>query len=178
MALGTLNTRETKKKLAALAEHSDRDGIRQPAIGALAQTRDLAVLPVLKRIAGSGVQGDRDFALWNMGQFGKAAVPFLASTLRQKDLNTQIAAIRGLGASATRSAVPILIELLRSSERQLVIEARVNLAQLTHFSIDGNPYPQTPPRNEWRRWHDWWVSHQANAEIFDTNNCSQPRPLP
>ncbi len=177
-ALASLSTPRTRNRLAWLAEHTARGGTRQPAIGALAQTRHPAVLPVLKRIAKDGESGDRYFALVNIGLLGKRAVPFLKAALREKDVNVQVAAVRGLGASACSSAVPVLIDLLRSPDPQVAKEAQVNLAQLTHYSINKNPFAEIPGNESWIRWRKWWRSNGATADVFDTNSCSEPRPLP
>lgn len=177
-ALASLNTPRTRKRLAEMAEDPDRPGTRQAAIGALAQTLDPSVLNILERIAKTGLPGDRSLAITNLGLFGKPGFALLSFTLRDPDVNIQIAAVRGMGATASRSAVPILIDLLRTSDRQLALDARVSLAELTHFAVDGKPFLQNPPPEEWRRWHQWWVANHATAEIFDTNHCSEPRPLP
>ena len=128
------------------------------------------------RIARTGPTRDRELALWHMGILGQAAVPFLASVARGSDVGLRIAAIRGLGASGSRSAVPILIDLLRPPGGQMASDARVALSQLTHFSTGGNVSSTEP--DEWSRWHNWWVLHGAIAQIFDTNHCSVPEPLP
>jgi hypothetical protein len=177
-ALGRLNTRQTREKLADLAEHSESGAARQAAIFALAKTGDRTAIPVLERIVRSGQDGDKEFAVWDAGLFGEVVIPFLTTTLQGADLNMQVAGIRGLGVSACRSAVPILIELLRSSNLQLASEARVSLAELTHYLIDSNLWLQAPQPNEYERWREWWQKHGTSAEIYSINNCSQPRPLP
>ncbi len=174
--LGSLNTIGAREKLAELAEQSKQEHVRQDAIAALAATRETAVLPLLMRIARTGPTRDRELALWHMGILGQAAVPFLASVARGSDVGLRIAAIRGLGASGSRSAVPILIDLLRPPGGQMASDARVALSQLTHFSTGGNVSSTEP--DEWSRWHNWWVLHGAIAQIFDTNHCSVPEPLP
>jgi len=150
----------------------------EDAISALARTGDKAAIPVLKRIAEYGQVGYREIAVFGLGHFGENVIPFLTAILRESELDMQVAAIRGLGISASHSAVPILIELLHNSELQLAKEARLSLAELTHYSVDSNLWIQDIAPREYEMWNKWWQKHGATAEIYSTNNCSQPRPLP
>ncbi len=177
-ALGSLNTEGTRRRLAELAENSGE--FRQDAMAALVNTRNPSVLPVLERIGKDTFVdgGSRANAIWDLGLFGNSAIPFLAATLADPDENIRMAAIRGLGATANRKAVPILIDQLRKSTGYLLRDVRLSLAQLTHFAVEGNPMDVNPRPGEYQHWRKWWDEHSKAAEIFNTEHCSQPRSLP
>lgn len=177
-ALGRLNTSRSRQKLVELAMHSDRDATRQAAIFALAKTGDPLVLSILKQITKARPKDDGLLAVTNAGFLGTSAIPFLREKLLAADQNMRLAAIRGLGATASRSAVPVLIRLLNDPQGNLVREARVSLAQLTHYSVGSNLFVNEKQPNEFKRWQEWWNRHGATAEIYDTAHCSQPRMLP
>ncbi|MBZ5562691.1 MAG: HEAT repeat domain-containing protein [Acidobacteriia bacterium] len=176
-ALARLNTPRARQKLMELAEHSPQGYIRQEAIQALAKTRDRSYLPVLVRVAETSKDGNREMAIWRTGLFGADAVPFLAKMLRDPDANARVAAARGLGITASRSAVTALIEALRDPDVQVFMNVCESLAELTHHSITSPPRATTPSEAAWRRWHDWWVRNGLAAPIYTTDNCVQPRPL-
>jgi hypothetical protein len=176
--LGRINTRKTRERLVKIAEHSNVQSFRIYAIAALSSTHDPAVLEKLIQIATVGSPEDRSAAIWNAGRFGGAAIPFLTSSLRFPDIDRQIAAVNAFGATASRAAVPVLIDLLSSSEPRLVRQSRSSLAELTHFSAEADLNNKSPDPNEQPHWRAWWEAHKTTAQIFDTNSCSEQRPLP
>lgn len=177
-ALGRLNTVRTRKRLEQLAEQAEKGWLSQPAVGALAYTRDPSVLPVLMRIGNTRNHPARSFAIWDTGLYGEEAIPYLAGILKDSEVYRKIDAVRALGATGSRAAVPVLISLLQTSEGILLRDVRIGLAQLTHFAVDGYPLDGIPRPDEWRRWRKWWEADGETAEIFDTEHCSQPLPLP
>jgi len=182
-ALGRLNTSQTRARLAELAESPDQSSIRQsyirqPAINALGETRNLDVFPVLKRVGINGAVGDRDIAIVNTGLYGDFAIPFLSEILNNPDENTKVAAVRGLGITKSRKAVPLLFNLFHNSKDYLLREVRLSLAELTHFALNGNPMDQEEHPDKWLRWQRWWELNGATAKIYGTDSCSDPGPLP
>jgi hypothetical protein len=177
-ALGHLNTERTRKRLAELAVQSDQGALSQPAVGALAKTHDPSALAVLMQIGSMADHPARSFAIQYTGLYGNAAIPYLAAAINNRESYVQVAAIRGLGATASRTAVPILIDLLKKSEHSLLRDVRESLAQLTHLADGGDPTSDKPRPDEWRHWREWWALNGATAKIFDTNQCSEAAPLP
>ena len=176
-ALRRLGTTNSKRKLAGLAALGP-DEIRQGAIIELAKTGDRTYLPVLIHIAQGSLNGTRDLAIRSVGLLGgDEAIPFLSSVLREPGVYGRVAAVRGLSITASRSAVTILIELLRDPDESIFREVTQGLAQLTHRSITPEPWGETPSADEYRRWHDWWLLNGLTAPIYSTDSCAQPRPL-
>lgn len=168
-ALGLLNTVQTRKRLAELAEQS-----YQLALGALAQTRDPSALALLMRIGSREDHPARSMATHNTGVYGDAAIPFLEAVLKNPDADPHIDA----SATASPKAVPLLIDLLRNSEGLLLLDVRRSLAQLTHFVVDGSPVDMKPRPYEYDSWLKWWASNQETGEIFNTDQCVEASPLP
>jgi hypothetical protein len=188
-ALGKLNTKRTRERLAELAEKTNagdksllaefsaKMGVNALAVAALAQTRDPSALAVLMKIGDWNDHPARADAIRNIGLLGEIAVPYLKAALK-RDVLSKDSAIHGLGATASRAAVPILIDLLEKSDGIWLMFVRESLAQLTHFVDGGKTIDSEPKPDEYRHWREWWTLHGATAEIFDTNHCSDLAPLP
>jgi HEAT repeat protein len=172
-ALGILNTERTRARLVEIAEQTSVGNDSTNAVIALAKTRDPSALPVLMRIGPA-----RPYAIWNIGLFGDKAIPFLTNALKNPGLQND--AIRGLGATGSRAAVPILIELLNNPQGAQLNLVRESLAQLTHLAA-GSLFlsdAATPGQDDYRRWMAWWESKGTTAEIFNTDRCSEVKALP
>lgn len=178
-ALGRLNTERTRKRLLELAERGNR---LIEINRALAQTQYPSILAKMagymqdRRIVDNKSYYTWYYFLWNIGLFGEAAIPYLTTALEDPDKKQ--GAIRGLGVSGCREAVPILIELLEKSSGNELSYIRESLAQLTHLADGGFVKGPIPNPDEYRRWSEWWKLNGATVEIFDTDHCSNLKPLP
>jgi HEAT repeat protein len=97
--------------------------------------------------------------------------------LHQPDANVRVAALRGLGITASRPAVPILIKALQDSDAQVFQQATQSLAELTHHSITTAPWSEKPSRSAYNRWHEWWLRNKLTAPIYGTDKCVQSEML-
>ena len=189
VTLGKLNTKRTRERLAELAEKTNagdksllaefsaKMGVNALAVAALAQTRDPSALAALMKIGDWNDHPARADAIQNIGLLGEIAIPYLKAAFK-KDVLSKDSAIHGLGATASRAAVPILIDLLEKSDGIWLRFVRESLAQLTHFVDGGKHIDSEPKPDEYRHWREWWTKHGATAEIFDTNHCSDLAQLP
>jgi len=89
-------------------------------------------------------------------------------------------AIKGLGATGSRSAVPILVELLNNPQGAQLNLVCESLAQLTHLAagILFLPNAAMSRQDDYRRWIAWWNSKRATAKIYNTDHCSELIPCP
>lgn len=178
-ALGRLNTERTRKRLLELAERGNH---LIEINRALAQTREPSILAKMtgymqdRRIVDNKSYYTWYYFLWNIGLFGEDAIPCLTTALEDPDKKQ--GAIRGLGASGCREAVPILIEQLEKSSGNELSFIREGLAQLTHLADGGFVKGPILNPDEYLRWREWWELNEATAEIFDTDHCSKLEPLP
>lgn len=176
-ALLRLNTPRSKQKIAELAQQSGYPALQQRAIQALAETRDPTYLPLLIRIAGKSAHANRDTATLAIGLFGNAALPFLKTMLRNTEVNARVAAVRSLGLTRSRVAVPTLIAALQDHDDRVLDAATQSLAELTHRCTTKAPGNNLTPAQEYRRWLNWWRKNNLTAPIYGTDNCAQPQPI-
>jgi hypothetical protein len=172
-ALLHLNTERTRKRIEELAEVPNSSLY---AVGALIRMHDSSAATVLMRIGNMNYNPAQSCAISHVGLFGVSAIPYLTAALKNRQ--TQMDAVRGLGATATREAVPLLIEMLDKSTGALLRNVRESLARLTHFADGGAPINEKPRPNEYRRWREWWALHGATFKIYDGNRWSKAKPLP
>lgn len=103
---------------------------------------------------------------------GERMVPTLVSLLNSPDKqSTRRNAVSSLGYTASRSAIPVLIELLMSDD-DIAESATWSLLSLTHRKSGEQPRAQYP------KWLAWWAREGTTAPIYETGACGDSIPLP
>lgn len=181
--LRNLGTPSAHQALADFVKNSlptQSSGEYQEAIRYLGEIGDRSDLAVLLEVARSNPPDSysREVAMESAGRVGgDDAVPVLAVELKNPSIDVKQSAIRGLYLTASRQAVPILIELLRSPEERISGTAEFGLRVLTHRSV-GEHSGQAPDyASTYATWQRWWTLHGKTAEIFKDDQCGGPEPL-
>jgi hypothetical protein len=98
---------------------------------------------------------------------GERAIPQLVSLLAQKSSTLPAYEIAyALGNTGSRTAVPILIELLSNPDAGIHRAASEALYALTHRMTDGEDSGV-----DHQNWVSWWALEGERAEIFDPTEC-------
>jgi len=101
---------------------------------------------------------------------GDRMLPSLVALANSPDKEfTSINAVTAMGSTGSRTAVPILLDLLRSPDTEIADRARYALRVLTHrtASDDQNENPQS----QYPKWSQWWAREGATARIYKTTEC-------
>jgi hypothetical protein len=177
--LENINSPAAREALANLA----RSGIPKysyeadMAAKALSKMSDLEYFPLLKQIAESKPQNQSGEAVRYAATLGgDEAIPWLASKLRDSDPIARGAVIWALAATGSRRAVPILIDLLLSTDEHLPQAAEIALVQLTHRSVSPDKYSSGSPVVAHQSWVRWWVSH-PDGPVYGPTSCGEIQPL-
>jgi hypothetical protein len=108
---------------------------------------------------------------------GDQILPTLLTMMRSPDQEfTQPNAISAFGYTGSRSAVPILLDLLRSSDPSTAERALLGLRQLTHLTIAGERWFDDP-QSQYPKWALWWTREGVNAHIYKATECGEVRSL-
>lgn len=178
-----INTRQTRSRLADLAEHGDNggseDGIRAQAIQALAATGDTDYLPLIFHLARTLKEYEQVVAIESAGLLGgDQAVPFLLDFIRSPDPVVRGAAVLGLAGTASRNAIGPLIEEIGDPDANVRQNTNSALTQLTHRSVSQNTSPAgADPALTFPIWYNWWLTQGRNATVYDPTDCAEPTPL-
>lgn len=109
---------------------------------------------------------------------GDQILPTLLSMLQSPDAEfTHPIAVSAFGYTGSRSAVPILLRVLRSPDDGDAQRALYGLRQLTHRDIGGNGWFDNP-HSQYSVWAKWWNAEGATAHIYKAAECGETRPLP
>ena len=103
---------------------------------------------------------------------GDAVLPDLQSFVPNPSRHLE--AIEALGWTGSRKAVPILLELLESTDRDTSSRAEWALRILTHRISSGDA---ADPHKRYVQWSEWWRSEGATTVIFKPGDCGRERPL-
>jgi len=97
-------------------------------------------------------------------------LPTLKSLLDSPDREfTRLNAVTAMGYTGSRSAVPILLDLLKSSDTGIAERALYGLRLLTHRSVGDNEDESAQSR--YRKWAQWWERDGASAPIYKAAEC-------
>lgn len=108
---------------------------------------------------------------------GDQILPTLLSMLQSPDTEfTHPIAVSAFGYTGSRSAVPILLGLLRSSDSGDAQRALYGLRQLTHRDVGGDRWFDNP-QSQYSVWVKWWNEEGARAPIYKATECGETRPL-
>jgi HEAT repeat protein len=178
------NTVKTRQALADLADHGPDSSIRMEALRNLARTGDRSYLPVLVRVMKTAQDPDtKTVAAEAAGDLGGTqATPELLPFVAMAEARTRLAGTVGLGHTADRTAVPVLIRLLLDSDSSVRENAANGLFLLTHRSVlSGNAmaHMKDPQAGitAYQHWSHWWNVNGGTVAIHGMADCSSPEPL-
>jgi hypothetical protein len=178
LGLKNLNTQRARDELAKVVQNtSEYTPENETAVAYLSQTGDKKYYPVLRDLAAkqpADQGGEYVLAAAQLG--GDDAVPFLKTMLDSKNAAARANAVAGLQKTASREAVPLLIETLKDSDASLGRSVLDGLAGLTHYSAGSSD--SDPPAEEYGRWQAWWTANGATAQIYGPQQCSEVQKLP
>jgi hypothetical protein len=181
--LRTLATPEAHQALAEFVKNfppTNEFGPYQEAIRALGEIGDASDVDLLLSVAHANAQvgASRILAIEAAGEAGgDSAVGPLATELSQSSADARVAAVRALYLTGSRSAIPILIDLLRSPQEKVAEAAAYGLSALTHHDV-GNSDAAARPSASYAWWAQWWLKHGATARIFKPTKCGNTMPTP
>jgi hypothetical protein len=106
---------------------------------------------------------------------GDKMLPVLVDLAKNPD--TRLQAVMAMGSTASRTALPILLQFLRSPDLGTSQRAAGSLSQLTHRT-GVQLWPKVPdPQTEYTLWTQWWQREGATAQIYKETDCGEMVPL-
>jgi len=175
LAFHRLNTPESLQAMADLVKTNGPGTWEQmEASRYLAETGDQKWYPLLldAAVKNGKIVG---FPIYAAELGGPRMLPVLADLT--KNPNTRLPAIQALGSTDAREAVPILLEFLKSPERDIFYGAEYSLRQLTHHTSGQDPQSHGT-QTEYENWSQWWQLDSASAPIYKDTECEKAIPLP
>lgn len=154
-------------------------GEYQDAIRYLGEIGDSNDVPILLKVAQANPPDSysSDVAIESAGKVGgDDAVPLLVADLTNPSIDVRQSAVRGLYATGSRNAVPVLIGLLRSTEERVSGTAEFGLQVLTHRSAT-EATSAANPAVTYTKWTQWWDTHRETASIYKRDQCGDIVPL-
>ena len=165
--LEKLGTNRAKRRLAELTGSEYDETVRQTATTALAELRDPAYCELMLQVMTLRQGYTSEIAARGAGFLcGDRAVPQLASFLvLGPNTFSPYEIAYALGNTKSRAAVPILIDLLGSSDVLVRRASREALYTLTH-----RPSGEDSASDR-QDWISWWALQGKTARIFDPTEC-------
>jgi hypothetical protein len=77
--------------------------------------------------------------------------------------------------TGSRAAVPVLFDLLRSSDTSASERALYGLRELTHRTLSA---ASGSPQSQYAKWLEWWSRNGESARIYKPTDCGELIPLP
>jgi HEAT repeats len=169
-ALKKLGTDRAKQRLAELTASGYEEYVRQPATTALAELGDTSYCGLMLQLLNLRQGYTSETAARGAGLLcGDKAIPQLVSLLLGKPSTFPAYEIAyALGNTGSRTAVPILIDLLTSADASVRRAANEALYTLTHRQSNGNGDDFGVDH---QHWVSWWDLQGKTAQIFDTTEC-------
>jgi|HubBroStandDraft_1064217.scaffolds.fasta_scaffold01670_14 hypothetical protein len=167
-----LATPAARARLIELASGDDQF-LRQQAVYALGEIGDPGDCDAILNIAAHNRRYDETDAYLAVGRVCRErGVPFLAGLLPSAHQRLATAVATGLGNTASRKSVPILIGLLVSPDFYVRQEAADALLTLTHREttedVVADPSEARQAHSEWR---SWWDLNSQTAPIYGPDEC-------
>jgi HEAT repeat protein len=176
LALHNLNTPRSISALAEMLLKNPPGSYEHEKVAEyLAQTGDSAWFPVLAQIARDNA-GNAIYLYLAAESGGDASIPLILEFMRNP-VNEYAAsnAAFALGATGSKDAIPILLQLLRSTDRNTAVMAEVSLRQLTH--LQPGDHTLSDPQPTQALWTAWWTRSRDSAHIYKAHECSNLQPL-
>jgi hypothetical protein len=133
--------------------------------GNLAETGDQQWFPLLRDVAEKNARNVPYVS--NAAEVGgEKMLPTLVSLLSSPDRQfTRTNAVSAMGYTASRAAIPILIELLKAPETDIADRAAGSLQQLTRRRAEGKP------QDQYAEWSGWWSRERNTATMHRIGEC-------
>jgi len=177
LAFHRLNTQRSMKALANLVKKTEVGSYENiKSADYLAESNDPQWFPLLQDVAQKHAQISNyvDDAA-ELG--GDGMLPTLVSLLSSPDKEfTRINAVTAMGSTGSRAAVPILLDLLKSSDTDIADRARYGLRMLTHRTPSDDQSESL--QSEYPKWRQWWAREGSSAPIYKPTECGNLIPLP
>ena len=170
LAFHRLNTQRSMKALANLVKKTEVGSYEHiKSADYLAESNDPQWFPLLQDVAQKHAQISNyvDDAA-ELG--GDRMLPMLISLVGSPDKEfTRINAVTAMGSTGSRTAVPILLDLLKSSDTDIANRARYGLRMLTHRTASDDQSEN--PQSEYPKWSQWWAREGSSAPIYKPTEC-------
>jgi hypothetical protein len=164
--LRKLGTDAAKHRLTELTDSQYDESLRQPATTALVELGDRNYCDVMLRLMNLHHGYTSEIAARGAGLLcGETAISQLVSLLSASPVRAFEIAY-ALGNTASRNALPPVIELLKNSDAGVRRAAREALYTLTHRQSSFTSVP-----GEYQEWTTWWASQGSTARIFSPAEC-------
>ena len=176
LAFHRLNTQRSMIALVNLVQKTDVGSYEHiKSADYLAESNDPQWFPLLQDIAQKHAQISNyvDDAA-ELG--GDRMLPTLISLVGSPDKQFKsINAVAAMGSTGSRAAVPILLDLLKSSDTDIANRARYGLRMLTHRTA--SDHQSDSPQSEYPKWSQWWAREGSSAPIYKPKECGNFIPL-
>jgi len=179
LALEGLRRINTEKARAALAEivknTKEYSWDKERAIRFLGEMGDKSYFALLQGVAEATPPNQARDYVWAAAELGgDDAMPFVMELLSSKDPFSRGNGVMALPRTGSRSAVPVLIELLRGGNEDVGVLASNGLIRITHRS----PFPQqewggAAPGETYGEWKRWWSAEGASAKLYGPGECGE-----
>lgn len=180
IGLRRLNTPRSREALAGVVESTSGYSYwKERAIKALSEMGDKKYFPLLLDEAKKHVPTEaRDYVLAAAELGQEDAMPYVVSLLESSSDFSRGNAIMALPRTASRRAVPLLIEALRDPNPDFGRLAETGLMELTHFStFEAGQLVSRSPANDYPKWRRWWLLQGNSAPMYGPNQCGEVRPF-
>ena len=166
--LKKLGTVRAKQRLAELTASGYEEYVRQPATTALAELGDSSYCELMLQRMNLQQAYTSEIAAKGAGLLcGEKAIPQLVSLLSRKPSTFPAYEIAyALGNTGSRTAVPILIELLGNADHGIHRAAKEALYTLTHRESNSDDSGA-----DHQNWVSWWALEGKTAQIVDPTEC-------
>ena len=188
VGLRHLNSPRAREALAKIAEFGvqakpDADDLEKAerpaeqgiALKYLGEMDDPAYFPLLLKMTEEAPleSQTRIYGTWAVAQLGRQdALPFLVSESHASTKGQRIQGAVAIGFTASRDAVPVLIDLLQSAEEDMRQVAENGLEMLTHRAGTATgDISGADPVLLHSVWHNWWETSNAGAQIYGAHDC-------
>ena len=176
LAFHRLNTQRSMKALADLLEKTEAgSNEHMKSADYLAESGDSQWFPILLDVAQKHPQILN--YLSDAAELGAdKMLPTLISLSSSPDKEfTRVNAVTAMGYTGARSAVPILLDLLKSSDTDIADRALYGLRLLTHRGTSDDE--SESPQSQYHKWSQWWAQEGASAPIYKATECGNFIPL-
>ena len=177
LAFHRLNTARSLTALAKMLDTAEPGTYEHTeAANFLAESGDPKWFPQLLDVAQKNPK-DGNYVYDAAESGGDQILPTLLSMLQSADTEfTHPISVSAFGYTGSRSAVPILLGLLRSSDSGDAQRALYGLRQLTHRDVGGDRWFDDP-QSQYPRWVNWWNRERETAPIYKAKDCAEVKPL-
>ena len=147
------------------------------AVRYLAESGDQRWYSLLRDMAEKNVQvSNYPAAAAELG--GDKIVPLLVALEKNSDSKSiRLNAIMALGSTGSRTAIPILLDLLKSPDADTSGPATYSLELLTHRTAISDPHIRDR-QDEHNKWFRWWTREGLGAPIYKVRECGEMIALP